>query len=61
MIVELWLLFTAVIFTAVGYWFGFSAQAHDLTEATIDALIERGYLRTRRGSQGELEILKWDE
>jgi hypothetical protein len=30
------------------------------TEATIDALIEKGFLRHKKTSDGEVEILKWN-
>jgi len=30
-------------------------------ETTIDSLIENGYLKTRQKSDGEIEILKYNE
>ena len=55
---ELWLILTAIIFTAFGIWVG----KRNTIETTIDSLIDTGYLRTRRKSvDGELEILKWND
>ena len=31
------------------------------TEATIDSLIDNGFLRYKRGDDGEIEILKWNQ
>ena len=57
---ELWLLVTAVIFTAVGWYWGLKSQAINVVESTIDALINDGYLKTR-GTGKDLVILKWRE
>ena len=56
MATELWLLVTAILFTGVGVWMG----KKDTIETTIDVLIEKGYLRTKR-KNGELEIIKWND
>lgn len=53
---ELWLILTAIIFTAFGMWVG----KKDTIETTIDVLIENGFLRTKR-KDGELEIIKWND
>jgi len=58
MIFEAWLLVTAVIFTAVGY---FMAPREGLIEATIDALIAQGFLRHKKDENGDIEILKWND
>lgn len=56
MIIEAWLLLTAVIFTFVGVWMGKRGAIED----TIDTLIDQGYLRHEKKSDGEIEILKWN-
>lgn len=61
---HLWLLGTAIIFTFVGMFFTRRDMA-DYTgrviEATIDRMIQDGYLKTRRTKDGELELLKYNE
>ena len=43
-------------------WYLFLRQNFlNATEATIDSLIANGFLRHKRGDDGELEILKWNE
>lgn len=43
-------------------WYLFLRQNFlNATEATIDSLIDNGFLRHKRGDDGELEILKWNE
>lgn len=56
----LWLLGTALIFTAVGWFFGKKGQMQKIVELTIDSLIKDGYLKTR-GTGKDIEILKWRE
>ena len=58
--INLMLLIVAVIFTAVGWYFGKKDQVTDIVAATIDSLIEDGYLKTR-GVGREMEILKHTE
>ena len=55
-----WIFGTAVIFTFVGRWMSFRTTVEKVTEATIDALIDEGYLKTT-GSGKNLEILKHTE
>jgi len=50
----------AVIFTAVGYLWGLRNQMKNIIAATIDSLIDDGYLKTR-GTGENMEILKWRE
>ena len=57
---ELWLLFTAVIFTGVGYYWGIKDKVRTISEAVIDSLIAEQYLKTR-GVGRDMEILKWTE
>jgi len=43
-------------------WYLFLRQNFlNATEATIDSLIDNGFLRYKRGDDGEVEILKWNE
>jgi|TARA_A200000159_G_scaffold120792_1_gene114947 hypothetical protein len=61
---ELWLLATAVIFTYVGKWMQSNVVRQDinkLIEATIDRLIEDGYVKTRLDENGEVELVKHGE
>ena len=51
---------TAVVFTVVGFTWGLQFNKEIITAATIDALIESGYLKTRGTGQNK-EILKHDE
>lgn len=55
-----WLLGTAVVFTIVGRYMSFRDHVHAITAATIDSLIEDGYLKTR-GIGANMEILKHTE
>lgn len=55
-----WLFGTAVLFTFVGRWMSFRDIVGQVTEATIDSLIEDGYLKTR-GAGRNMEILKHTE
>ena len=55
-----WLFGTAVLFTFVGRYMAFKDNIQFITEATIDSLIEQGYLKTR-GAGRDMEILKHTE
>ena len=57
---EIWLLFTAVIFTVYGWYMGTRATVLNVSEAVIDSLIEQGYLKTR-GTGKDIEVLKHTE
>lgn len=57
---EMWLLVTAVIFTALGWYWGIKNNVRNISEAVIDSLIEQNYLKTR-GYGDNMEILKWTE
>ena len=57
---EIWLIITAVVFTAFGYYWGMTNRLKYATEAVINSLIEQGYLRTR-GTGKNMEMLKWRE
>ena len=57
----MWLL-GAYITGSFATWYLFLRQNFlNATEATIDSLIANGFLRYKRGDDGELEILKWNE
>ena len=57
---HLWLLGTAIVFTFVGRHLTMRDQMEDVVEATIDSLIENGYIKTR-GEGENLELLKhWE-
>jgi len=57
---ELWIIATAIIFTAYGWWIGVKDKSSRITAHVIDSLIDEGYLRTRKNGN-EIEILKWNE
>jgi hypothetical protein len=55
-----WLLGTAVIFTFVGRYTAYRDALQDVVAATIDSLIEDGYIKTK-GEGEDMEILKhWE-
>ena len=56
----LWLLGAYIAGSGATYYLFLKKNFLDATEATIDTLIENGFLRTKRGSDGEVEILKWN-
>jgi len=56
----LWLLGAYVAGSAATYYLFLKKNFLDATEATIDTLIDNGFLRVRKSDNGELEILKWD-
>lgn len=55
-----WLLGTAIIFTLVGRYAGFRDRLEDIIAATIESLIEDGYIKTK-GNGDNLELLKHTE
>ena len=57
----MWLL-AAYVAGSGATWYLFLRQNFlNATEATIDSLIDNGFLRYKRGADGEVEILKWNE
>lgn len=52
-----WLFATAVIFTFVGRFMAFRSQLEAVIAATIDSLIEDGYIKTKV-ENNELVLLK---
>lgn len=57
---ELWLLFTAAIFTAVGYYWGIKSSVLNISEAVIDSLIEQEFLKVS-GTGKDMVIIKHTE
>jgi hypothetical protein len=55
--VTYWLLGTAIIFTFVGRYMAFRDHLEDVIAATIESLIEDGYIKTK-GNGEELELIK---
>jgi len=55
-----WLLGTAIIFTLVGRYAGFRDRLEDIIAATVESLIEDGYIKTK-GHGEKLELLKHTE
>lgn len=58
--VSWWLFGTAVVFTFVGKFLTVKSTVDQIVGATIDSLIEEGYLKTR-GTGANMEILKHTE
>jgi hypothetical protein len=56
----LWLLGAYVAGSGATWYLFLKKNFLDATEATIDTLIENGFLRTKRSANGEVEILKWN-
>lgn len=59
--VYVWFFGIAVVFTWVGYSWGFRKRTENVVKHTITSLINQGYLKCRQGSSGEVEILRHDE
>ena len=59
---EIWLLVTAITFTAVGWSMGTKSEQVYIIESTIDSLIEDGYLKVKPNTENEeVDIYKWRE
>ena len=56
----LWLAFAYAVGTAFGRYIGFRRNMEDSVEATIDSLIEQGFIKTE-GHGAEMEIVKWKD
>ena len=62
--VEIFLLFTAILFTYVGRYMARSQVKEDvgeIVEHTIDGLIKDGYIKIRKRLDGEIELIKVDD
>lgn len=53
-----WLLLFYTVGTVLGYAWGVKKGAMVTIENTIDALVAQGYLKQRKNTQGEIELLK---
>ena len=58
--VELFLLGTAVIFTAFGWFVGKKSGIQQGIEDTVDNLVDQGYLKYK-GLRSNPDILKYDQ
>lgn len=58
MSLELVFFITAVVFTAVGWYFGFKTNSAQTVSHTIDVLIKEGYIKTRTNAHGGIELVK---
>lgn len=52
-----WMAFAYLVGTLFGLWV---KQTHTVA-FTIDSLVERGYLKSRKMPNGDIEILKYNE
>ena len=50
-----------ILGTAFGLYVGFSSNHKRVVEKTIDNLINQKYIKTKQLSNGEVEILRYDE
>lgn len=50
-----------MIFTGVGWYWGYSASVVNIVQKTIDHLIDDGFIRTRIDDNGEIELIKYSE
>lgn len=57
----IWLIITAVIFTVVGYFMAWKVCANLVAKATVEVLIDEGYLKTSRSADGTVVIRKINE
>ena len=56
----MWLLGAYLAGSGATYYLFLRQNFLTATEATIDALIDKGFLRYKKTSDGEIEILKWN-
>lgn len=56
-----WLLFAYMVGTAFGWYMGLNAQTKKVANLLLDKLIDEGYIRHRRTSDGDIELLKLNE
>ncbi len=63
MIIEIWLLITAIVYTFIGMSFRPSQKemAISVIESTVDRLIADGYIKTREDENGQLQLMKYNE
>ena len=56
-----WLAILGATYTAFGYFLRMNHDIQSTTANVIDALIDSGYLKTKKNADGEVEILKYNE
>ena len=56
----MWLLGSYMAGSFATYYLFLGQNFKNATEATIDALIDKGFLRHKTLDDGEIEILKWN-
>ena len=56
----MWLFGAYLAGTVATYFLFLKQNFKNATEATIDALIDKGFLRHKKLDDGEIEILKWN-
>ena len=57
----IWLFVAYSVGTAFGVVITLRAKMENIIGSTIDSLIDQGYLRARKDSNGDIEILKHNE
>ena len=57
---ELFMFISYILGTVMGLYFA-QAKLKNIIGETIDSLIKQGYLRAEKGSNGELDIKKWND
>jgi hypothetical protein len=55
-----WFLFAYAVGTVIGVWIGFKSGIRHGSGVTIDALMETGFLKYKKDSEGEITLLKPD-
>lgn len=58
--IYIWMLGIAIVFTVVGFRWGYKNSITEIVDYTIDELIEKGYLRTK-SENGVQRLVKLDE
>jgi hypothetical protein len=61
MMIELWLFVAYLAGSVTTYWLCRKTIALNSVESTIDQLVDQGFLRSKKDSSGETEILKWND
>ena len=61
MSVEVWLFIAYTLGTLFGLYVGAKISTLRIVEKTVDDLINRRYIKTKRLPDGELELLQYDE
>jgi hypothetical protein len=56
----LWFLAAYVAGSVVTGWMVYKSQTIDVVGKTIDALCEAGYIKHKKASNGEIELMQWD-